>query len=198
MPANNSIVRFVDIILPSTFVVTSNADVGAGTLRQAIVDANAHPGPDTIQFNLPAGAGLTISLGSQLPGLDGPVNINGTSQPGFLSGDIVEVRGPGIAGTAGFIITPAASETTIRGLSILNWPGQGIRVNSTGNRIAGNRIGIDRTGVAVPNGEGIFVDGPDADNNVIGGNVASDRNIISGKDGSRRFDHGRRRCGRQR
>ena len=183
VPSNNSSGTFVDVILPSTFIVTSNADAGPGTLRQAIIDANAHPGPDTIQFNLPAGAGLTISLGSQLPGLDGPVNINGASQPGFGSGDIVEVRGPGIAGTAGFIITPAATGTTIRGLSILNWPGQGIRVNSTGNRIAGNRIGIDRTGVAVPNGEGIFVDGPDADNNVIGGNVASDRNIISGNNG---------------
>ena len=67
VPSNNSNVKFVDVILPSNFVVSTNADVGTGTLRQAILDANAHPGPDTISFNLPAGPGLTISLASELP-----------------------------------------------------------------------------------------------------------------------------------
>jgi hypothetical protein len=39
------------------FVVTSAADSGPGTLRQAIVDANASPGLDTISFDI-AGAGV--------------------------------------------------------------------------------------------------------------------------------------------
>jgi hypothetical protein len=40
----------------ATFTVTSTADSGAGTLRQAIIDANAAAGADTINFSI-AGAG---------------------------------------------------------------------------------------------------------------------------------------------
>src|SRR6516225_3437124 len=36
--------------LPSTFTVLNLADSGPGSLRQAILDANAQPGADTIQF----------------------------------------------------------------------------------------------------------------------------------------------------
>src|SRR5262245_66125415 len=39
--------------VPAVFAVTTTADTGAGSLRQAIVDANAAPGADTIQFALP-------------------------------------------------------------------------------------------------------------------------------------------------
>ena len=41
----------------NTYTVTSNADSGAGTLRQAILDANANPGADTIAFNI-VGSGV--------------------------------------------------------------------------------------------------------------------------------------------
>src|SRR6202011_732248 len=37
-----------------TFAVTSLADSGPGSLRQAILDANASPGADVIQFNIPS------------------------------------------------------------------------------------------------------------------------------------------------
>jgi hypothetical protein len=37
--------------LLTTFTVISEADDGAGSLRQAILDANASPGPDTIKFD---------------------------------------------------------------------------------------------------------------------------------------------------
>src|SRR5688572_8562574 len=40
--------------LLSGFEVTSTDDSGAGSLRQAILDANASPGADTISFNLAA------------------------------------------------------------------------------------------------------------------------------------------------
>src|SRR5438874_10567770 len=36
--------------LPSTFLVTTTADAGPGSLRQAITDANANPGADVINF----------------------------------------------------------------------------------------------------------------------------------------------------
>ena len=40
-----------------TFTVTSTGDSGAGSLRQAVLDANANPGIDTIAFAIP-GAGV--------------------------------------------------------------------------------------------------------------------------------------------
>ena len=36
----------------ATFTVTTTADSGPGSLRQAILDANASPGADTIVFNI--------------------------------------------------------------------------------------------------------------------------------------------------
>ena len=41
----------------ATFTVTNTSDSGAGSLRQAILDANANPGLDTIAFDIP-GAGV--------------------------------------------------------------------------------------------------------------------------------------------
>ncbi|HUR54163.1 MAG TPA: hypothetical protein VMZ71_08530, partial [Gemmataceae bacterium] len=56
---------------PATLSVTTLADAGAGSLRQAILDANdeaANPGSDTIVFTGAAAAGtinLTTSGGTQ-------------------------------------------------------------------------------------------------------------------------------------
>ena len=40
-------------LFAATFIVTNTNDSGAGSLRQAITDANASPGTDTIAFNIP-------------------------------------------------------------------------------------------------------------------------------------------------
>src|SRR6266404_604310 len=63
----------------TTFFVFNTNDGGAGSLRQAILNANASPGVDTIKFNLPPG-GNTISPGSGLPAITDPVIIDGYSQ----------------------------------------------------------------------------------------------------------------------
>src|SRR3979490_1167114 len=39
-----------DRMLPSTFTVLNLADSGTGSLRQAVLAANAHPGADVIDF----------------------------------------------------------------------------------------------------------------------------------------------------
>ncbi|MSQ09546.1 MAG: hypothetical protein EXR52_00855 [Dehalococcoidia bacterium] len=59
-------------------VVTTLADSGAGSLRQAILDANAAPGADTITF----GVSGTIVLTSSLPDItDGSgLTIDGIGQ----------------------------------------------------------------------------------------------------------------------
>jgi hypothetical protein len=55
--------KFIELlesrIAPATFIVTSLADAGEGSLRDAIADANAHAGPDLIAFE----SGLTGTIG---------------------------------------------------------------------------------------------------------------------------------------
>src|SRR4029078_10973297 len=60
----------------STFTVINTNDSGAGSLRQAIVDANAHPGFDEVKFDIPGLGGVrTITLASSLPWITDPITI---------------------------------------------------------------------------------------------------------------------------
>ena len=71
---------------PAIFVVTSNADSGPGTLREALALAlaNGISQQDTIRFNLPdlSVNGRTITLLSELPAVTSNLVIDGSSQPG--------------------------------------------------------------------------------------------------------------------
>jgi hypothetical protein len=72
--------------LGNTITVTSNADNGAGSLRDAITTANANgtSDTDTILFNLPdiTVAGRRIRLSSELPALTSNMVIDASTQPG--------------------------------------------------------------------------------------------------------------------
>ena len=70
------------------FVVTTTADAGAGSLREAITNLNASAGPHVVVFDIPevecAGNGVCkIVLASALPLIEEPVVIDGTSQPRY-------------------------------------------------------------------------------------------------------------------
>lgn len=72
----------------TTFIVTTNANGGAGSLRTAITNANNSVGRDSIVFNL--GNSLiarTISLTTALPVVDDTLMIDGTSQPSLPFGN---------------------------------------------------------------------------------------------------------------
>ena len=71
-------------LVAGTFTVTNTADSGAGSLRQAITDANALVGADTINFNIPGAGVHTISPASALPAITSPVTIDGYTQPGTV------------------------------------------------------------------------------------------------------------------
>ncbi len=63
-------------LAPATFVVNHVADdTQPGSLRDAIQQADNTPGPDTIQFQLPAGAKITLL--ADLPPITDNVNIQG-------------------------------------------------------------------------------------------------------------------------
>ena len=71
--------------LATTFTVTSNADSGPGSLRDAINQAAANSAtPNLIVFNIAdqSRAGRTITIASTLPKLPSNLTIDGTTQPG--------------------------------------------------------------------------------------------------------------------
>ncbi len=66
----------------SVLLVNTLADSGIGTLRQAITSANANPGKQSIEFNLPGACPQSIELQSPLPDIVDDVEIDGYSESG--------------------------------------------------------------------------------------------------------------------
>ena len=65
-----------NVVTPPQLIVSSNADSGPGSLRQALLDANNSSGmPHTIDFQLPAGS-QTITLLSPLPTAADPLTLS--------------------------------------------------------------------------------------------------------------------------
>ena len=48
-------------IAPATLFVTTTADSGGGSLRKAIIEANATPAADIIAFKLPANSNIVLT-----------------------------------------------------------------------------------------------------------------------------------------
>ena len=173
---------------PASFTVSNTNDSGAGSLRQAILNANASVGTfDTITFNIGGPGPFRIAPASPLPTITDSVSIDGTTQPGFANVPLIELDGVGAGGTSnGLWLT--ANGNVVRGLVINRFGtngalnaagGAGIVVESNGNSIQGNFIGTDITGTqARPNRmDGLSIDHA---SNLIGGATPSARNVISG------------------
>src|SRR5688500_169139 len=172
----------------ATFAVTTTTDAGAGSFRQAMLDANANPGLDTIQFNIVPGGPQVIAIAGGLPQLTDAVVIDGTTQPGFAGTPIVTIDGNNMLNG---IRINGPSPSTVRGLVIVDFATTGIEVVAGGATIVGNYIGVDASGLfADGNGHsGISVD-EDVDGVVIGGPAIADRNVISANGGGGIYFHG--------
>lgn len=142
------------------------------------------PDHDTILFAI--GDGLqTINVGflgtgMPLPAITAPVTIDAQNSP-FFPLQIVELMGLGLPpGADGLVLAAGSSGSTIRGLIINRFTGNGIRVNfmSNDNFIEGNRIGTDWTGTQHMGNwqNGIYID---SDRNTVGGTTTDKRNLIS-------------------
>jgi hypothetical protein len=166
-------------IQAAAFVVSSTGDSGAGTLRQAILDANASGGLDTISFSI-LGAGVhTITPLTPLPAVTDPVIIDGTTQPGFAGQPLIEINGTSAGANAGLRLT--AGNSTVRGLVINRFQTDGIDISGGGtNIVACNYIGTDSSGLVARGNafEGVLITSSSA--NVIGGTNVADRNLLSG------------------
>jgi hypothetical protein len=62
----------------AAFTVTNALDDGPGSLRQAVLAANAIPGADIITFDLPAGSTIALTSGA-LPDVSGALTLDGST-----------------------------------------------------------------------------------------------------------------------
>jgi len=168
----------------ATFTVVNTSDSGAGSLRQAILDANGAMGTDTIAFAIPGAGVHTITPATPLPTITDFVILDGYTQLGASEntlsvGDdavlLIELDGA-TAGGNGLTITGGSS--TVRGLVIGGFGLGLVLTTNGGNTVAGNFIGTTPSGTAAHgNTTGISLDTPD---NTIGGSLPAARNLLSG------------------
>lgn len=102
-------------------VVTNTNDSGAGSLRQAIIDANTNPttsaAPHQITFNIPGAGVQTIAPTSVFPNITQPVVIDGTTQPGTSCGNLVPLDADGAITATGQTQHTLLIEITARNIA---------------------------------------------------------------------------------
>jgi hypothetical protein len=167
--------------LLTIFTVTNTLDAGPGSLRQAILSANAATTSttNTINFDVGAGGVQTISPLSPLPAITHTVLIDGTTQPGTQTGPRVVLEG-GSAGPSATGLILKASNSTVQELAIGDFAVAGIVVDGGSHDvISGDLIGVLPGGLLPrPNNNGVVLQNG-ANTNTIGGTTAAARDVIS-------------------
>jgi hypothetical protein len=175
----------------TTYTVTSTADSGAGTLRQAILDANANPGADTIAFGIVGSGVHTIAPASPLPTITDPVTIDGYTQSGSSANTnpasqglntVLQIEIDGTNAGAAPCLFVAADDVTIRGLVVNRCTDKAVATTGahTDFVLEGCFIGTNADGTAAlaPYGGGV---NPRSQTNArIGGTTPAARNLVSG------------------
>ena len=166
-----------------TYTVTSSNDSGAGSLRDAITQANSNPGADVIAFSIPGSGPHVILLNSELPHISEQLFIDGYSEPDYSYKPVISLNGT-TAGAGVDGLTVDSDLCSIVGLSIVGFSNNGIQINDDNTFIEGCYIGLSMDGsTAIPNGN----DGVSINNSSgiqIGGTDFLKRNFISGNSNS--------------
>ncbi len=147
------------------FVVRNTNDSGPGSLRQAILDANAEHGPDTITFNIPGPGPFVITVASPLPSFnDGAgVTLDATTQPGYairpligtggtvgvdglalrqIRSPIVQIFGNGLAGNGLSFVD--SNNSTLTALHVWGFRGTNVLFEESNDAtVRGNLIGAN-------------------------------------------------------
>ena len=180
----------------SAFVVSNVNDNGTGSLRQAILDANAASpecAKQTITFAIPGSGTHTIQPLAQLPSFNIPIVLDGYSQTGSKANTAndgtnavitIELDGS-LAGTSNGIVIGYAAPLTgvcggngsqIIGVVINRFALSGVEIYEVacptcapvGAQVYGSFIGTDTTGkLARPNGTGVHL-GLNSESGIIG------------------------------
>ena len=168
-----------------TFAVTSLGNAGPGTLRAAILSANATSAGDSSLITFCVNG--TITLAGPLPTIARKMTIDGTSAPAHLNG------GPPVValdfnGHPGLIFGIGSAGSQLLGVAVDHASGNGLTLDDNSITLNDNYIGLNLAGAAAGNGgSGVFVWG-ESDGNFIGlnGSLASGvvANVISGNRGN--------------
>jgi hypothetical protein len=177
----------------ATFTVINTADSGAGSLRDAITQANADMISDNIHFNIPGAGPHTITPLTALPDISQPLTIDGYTQQGSSANTnavglglntVLKIEIDGTNVPNGFAcLNVTASNVTIKGL-VINRCSNGGPVQVDGSIytnfvLEGSFISVDVSGTqALPrsSSSGLRIEG---DNARIGGTTPAARNLIS-------------------
>ncbi len=175
-------------LMPATFLVNTTADSDVGSLRQAIIDSNATPGLNTIDFNIGSvGSEQTIVASSGMPNITNPVLVDGWSQggPGYAGVPLVQIDGTNAGtGARGLSFGVGSDGSTVQAMVVSGFSGgfsgAAIALESNDNLVQGCYIGTNDTGMtALANETGVLIDAS-ASFNTIGGPTAAAINVISG------------------
>ncbi len=145
--------------LLAALMVTNTLDSGAGSLRQALLDATSTAAASTISFAIPGPGVHTISPGSNLPNINEPVTIDGTTQPGYAGTPVVAIDGAAGTVSIGLDFMQGSSASVVKGLAIDRFGYAGIFVQGPRVTIQSNSLGLDPAGLAGgTSGSGIVID----------------------------------------
>lgn len=190
----------------TVLTVTNTNDIGPGSLHDAILEANAIPGADEIQFSIPGTGVQTIYVNRNgLPEITDPVTIDGYTQPGAspntraVGNDaviLIQIDGrDDFSGPVNGIVI-SGGNSIVRGLSITGIPsrvyvgfpedppppppeGDAIQLKTNGgNLIEGNFIGLAPSGASTGHYTYRGIEALSSDNR-IGGTAPESRNVIS-------------------
>ncbi|MBC7187606.1 MAG: right-handed parallel beta-helix repeat-containing protein [Calditrichaeota bacterium] len=178
--------------LRNVYIVSNCQDDGAGSLRDAIRQADNHAGADTIIFQIPLdAAGFDSELGiwrietrSELTVNNDGLLIDGRSQAAFIGRD-TNRDGPEI------VLTPAVADISsglalygkhnhIDALTINGFRAFQISIDGDSNKVTGCYIGTDATGLRQGGYSTTGIDIRSGRGNIIGGLQGRDRNVIAG------------------
>ena len=139
-------------------IVTNTNDSGLGSLREAILAANAFPGANTITFEIPGAGPHVISPPSALPIITGPTDIDARTEPGYISSPVVVLDGTNAGAEVNGLDFQGGS-SQLYDLTVDHFGGSGVVLASSGNTVQFDRIGTDATGsTAAGNGyDGVYV-----------------------------------------
>jgi hypothetical protein len=171
-----------------------DADVGDGlcaaagggcTLRAAMTEANAAPGPNSIAFSFPGAGVVTIRPDDELPGVFGELTIDGTTAPGASCANwpptlriILDVSDVGFSG-----LRVGTGPLHLRGVVVNGTPPGNLvylESASSGSTFRCNLFGTDVTGTGVVGSRQAAIWDNGSSGNVIGGTDPTDRNLFAG------------------
>lgn len=174
-------------LVPLTNIVTTTADVGAGSLRAALYYVTDHPG-SVVTFDIPtsdpgySNGVYNIHLTGMLPPLvANGMEIDGSTQPGYAGKPLIIVDGSQIlpetyTSDTGLLVYSSSNQVKDISFSGFVWNGLTFTyADASNNTVAGCWIGVDSTGTnPAPNAyQGILVTSDSGHNTFA-------RNVISG------------------